>query len=263
VARDLLEAGRYRDAAFRLEHVWNACRATLGHNDRTTLNARLWLGVAHRCAGSPSLAAPHINAARDELARGFGRDSNDALSGRLSQAINLLALQRAGEARAQAEELLAIYEKRVGPAHPHSLICRLNISSAMYAQEDFSAALVQARRAADGLRDRLGTGHPYTLSAMMMHASLLAVQGDLADAAALEDHVGSERTRILGRRHPDTLRSWANHLLTRHEMGIAAASGERQAVIAELARLLGDEHPDVTAAISARRLLCVVDPQPF
>jgi hypothetical protein len=262
LARDLLEAGRYQEAATRMEHVWTACRETLGSNDRTTLNARRWLGVAHRCTGRPDLAAPHIDAARDELTRGFGRDSNDALSCRLSQAINLLALQRAQEAQTQAEELLAVYEERVGAEHPHSLICRLNLSSAMYAQDEFRTALVHARRAADGLRDRLGAGHPYTLSATMMLASLLAREDDLAHAAALEEHIVAERARILGRRHPDTLRARANYLLTWHEMG-NAAPGERQAVIAELARLLGEDHPDVTTTVSSRRLLCVVDPQPF
>ncbi|HEY6792053.1 MAG TPA: FxSxx-COOH system tetratricopeptide repeat protein [Trebonia sp.] len=263
VARDLLEAGRYRDAAARMEHVWTEYLDTLGHGDRAALNARRWLGVALRCTGRPDLAAPHIDEARAELARGFGAGAQDTLSAGLSQAINLLALQRPGAAKTQAEELLAAYDERVGPLHPYSLACRVTIAAALYAQEDFVPALDHAYRAADGLHTVLGAEHPYTLSATMMLANLRASDGDLAEAAELENRVATERSRVLGPLHPDTLRARANYLLTLHELGTMEASGERQEVIAELARLLGDDHPDVTTVISGRRLVCVIDPQPF
>ena len=53
VARDLLEAGRYAEAATRMSTVWAQSRDTLGDNDRNTLTALLLLGVAERCAGRP------------------------------------------------------------------------------------------------------------------------------------------------------------------------------------------------------------------
>jgi tetratricopeptide (TPR) repeat protein len=263
LARDLLEAGRYRDAADRLEKAWGDSREVLGDNDRATLVVRMWLGVARRCAGDPEVAATHIETARLGLTRGFGRDSSDALSCRMSQAINLLALRRAAQARKQAEELLATYEAQGGPSHPYSLICRLNIASAMFAQEQFAEAAVHARGAAEGLRSRLGTDHPYALAAMMMLANVLAQQGELAPAAELEQYVTERRARTLGPDHPDTLRSQANHLLTRHQMGDATALAERQEIIAELGRLLTIDHPDVITALGGHRLLCVVEPQPF
>lgn len=263
LARDLLEAGRYREAATRLEKVWGDSREVLGDNDRATLVVRMWLGVAHRCAGDPETAATHIEAARLGLTRSFGRDSSDALSCRMSQAVNLLALGRVNQARAQAEELLTVYNAQGGPSHPHSLICRLNVASTMFAQEQFAEAAVHARRAADGLRSRLGADHPYVLASMMMLANVLAQQGELAPAAELERYVTDMRARALGPEHPDTLRSQANHLLTRHDLGDTTASAERQAVIAELGRLLTIDHPDVTTAIRGRRLLCVLEHLPF
>ena len=83
--------------------VWGQCVETLGDSDRTTLNARLLLGVALRCVGHPEEAADHIERAGVGLTRGFGRDSTDALAARLSQGLNLLAMGHHREARDTAE----------------------------------------------------------------------------------------------------------------------------------------------------------------
>ena len=63
--------------------------------------------------------------------------------------------------------------------------------------------------------------------------------------------------------HPDTLRCRANLLLTEQELGVEGAAGKRQAVLAALGALIGPEHPDVTTALSGRRLLCAIDPPPY
>ncbi len=263
VVRDLLGAGRYAEAVTRMETVWAQCRDTLGDNDRTTLNARLLLGVALRQAGHPEQAESHIDWARTGLARGFGKDSSDALVSRLSQALNRLALERYLEARTAMEEVLAVYEERLGADHPYSFICGLNISTARYLEQDYQAAELQVRSAAAGLAERLGATHPYTLAAKMVLASTLASQDQLTLAGELEELVADERERVLGPQHPDTLRCQANLLLTRHAQGFEGAAEKRQAVIGDLGVLIGSGHPDVTTAMSGSRLLCVIDPLPF
>src|SRR5206468_3341187 len=104
-------------------------------------------------------------------------DSSDALAARLSQALNWLAAgeeeqyressakERFQKAKAAAENVLRVYENRLGPIHPHSLICRLNIATALCLSADYSTAEAEAQSAAEGLQDRLGADHPYTLSA--------------------------------------------------------------------------------------------------
>jgi hypothetical protein len=119
------------------------------------------------------------------------------------------------------------------------------------------------RSAVEGLEGRLGEAHPYTLAAKMVLATVLAHQGEFTEAGELEELVMTGRAQVLGPQHPDTLRCRANLLLTRHTQGVEGASGERQAVIEELATMLGGEHPDVTTAVSGGRLLCTIDPQPF
>jgi len=167
------------------------------------------------------------------------------------------------EARTAAEEVLAVYEQRVGQDHPHSLICRLNIATALCLEGEYPAAETEARTAADGLQARLGESHPYALAANMVLASVLAGRDDLPQAEEFERTVTQKRENVLGPRHPDTLRCRANLLLTKHALGDEVASGERQEVISELTALIGSEHPDITTAMKGDRLLCVIDPLPF
>ena len=59
------------------------------------------------------------------------------------------------------------------------------------------------------------------------------------------------------------LRSRANLLLTLRQREINGPAADRQHVIAELAELLGADHPDVIEASTNHRLFCVINPQPF
>jgi hypothetical protein len=192
-------------------------------------------------------------------------DSSDALASRLSQALNLIALGGAGvrDGRAAAADILRIYDARVGAAHPHSLICMLNIASAFYLEGDIATAHKHAEAAVSGMERRLGAAHPYTLAAMMVQASVLARLEKLAEAAGLEELVVAGRTAVLGAEHPDTLRCRANQLLTLQQQGEDVAAGEHQEVVRDLKERLGTEHPDVAAAAAGQRLLCMIDPQPF
>ena len=262
VARDLLETGRYAEVVTQMTDVWARCQAALGDDDRATLNAQVLLGVALRCDGRPDMAQEHFDRARGGLIRGFGRDSSDALAARLSSAINLLALSKVQDARIWAEEVLAIYQARLGPSHPHTLICRVNIATASCLQEEHEPALAAAQSAVAGLEDGLGADHPYTLAAKMVKAAVLASQGDLAEAATIEEQTAAELMRVLGNRHPDTLRCLANMLLTRHESA-GGETAERQAIIEQLTGMLGAQHPDIATLTHGGRLFRMIDPQPF
>jgi cellulose biosynthesis protein BcsQ/tetratricopeptide (TPR) repeat protein len=263
VARDLIEGGKYQEAASLLADVVMQSHRWLGDDARITLNARLWLGVAQRSAGDPERAAENIAAAVTGLSRGFGPDSNDALASRLSQALNQLALNQVAEGRNALVEVLAVYEGWLGTEHPNVLICRLNVATALCLEERYADALTSAERAVQGLSDALRPNHPYTLSAKLVWASVLAHLGKLEEAAELEELVLAERIKWLGPEHPDTLRCQANLLLTRRQQGANGQATERQQVIGELGSVLGPDHPDVTAAGASRRLFCVINPQPF
>lgn len=113
------------------------------------------------------------------------------------------------------------------------------------------------------MENRLGEEHPYTLAAKLVLASVLAWLGEPAEAARLEELVETSRVEVLGAHHPDTLRCRVNLLLTQAELEVPGASADRARAVAELAALLGPDHPDARAAVGQERLLCVIDPQPF
>jgi MinD-like ATPase involved in chromosome partitioning or flagellar assembly/tetratricopeptide (TPR) repeat protein len=262
IGRDLIEVGRYREAVRTLTETTEQAKEALDEA-RITLDARLWLGIAHRCNGQPRLAEASVNAAVNQLVRGFGRGSSSTLAGRLSQALNQLALGKYADGRVGLEQVLTAYEEWLGSDHPNTLVCRLNAATALCLEEDYLAARTRVEAAASGLATRLGRIHPYTLSANMMRGSVLACLGNLDDAAALEKQVLDDRIKVLGSEHPDTLRSQANQLLTQQLMGVNGQSGRRQDIIEALTEQLGSEHPDVAAASRNGRLFCMIDPQPF
>jgi hypothetical protein len=263
VGRDLIEAGRYREAARVLTEVAAQSQESLGDDARMTLNARLRLGIALRCVGDLAQATAHIDAAVSGLSRGFGQDSSGALAGRLSRALNQLALGQFTKGREGVEEVLAAYEGRLSAGHPNALICRLNVATALCLEDNYAAARRQVELAAEGLTLKLGSDHPYTLAANVMQGSVLASVGSLDEAATVEELALAARTRVLGPQHPDTLRCRANLLLTMRQRGLGGAAAERQHVIAELAEALGAGHPDVTEAGINHRLYCVINPQLF
>jgi hypothetical protein len=254
VARDLIEAGRYREATRTMTEVAVQAHDSLGDDARIALIARLWLGTAQRCAGDPGQAAENISAAVTGLVAGFGR---------LSLALNELALGQPADGRKGVEEVLAAYERRLRSNHPNVLICKLNMASALCLDEDYSAAKTHVDAAANGLRAGLGQAHPYTLAANFVQANVLVGLGRLDEALEVEASVLAERTRVLGGQHPDTLRSEVNLLLTERQRGSNGSTAELKHVTAELADALGAEHPDVAAAVLNHRLSCVVTPQPF
>ena len=175
----------------------------------------------------------------------------------------MLSLDLGSEAEREISPVLAVYQERLGPLHPHTLVCLLNLASAQRLNGDPRGALRAAESAADGLRDVVGKDHPYTLAAMMSRAVLLAEHGDLAAAEQLETEAAEGLLLALGPDHPDVLRCRANLLLTQQERGRPGAAAERNQVITQLAALVGLDHPHIAALQGERRLVRTLDPQPF
>jgi len=262
IGRDLIEAGRYREAVTILTENVDLAQRALG-DGRITLNARLWLGIAQRCAGDPERAAENIDAAVSGLIRRFGPDSNDALAARLNRALTQLALGKVSSGRAALDEILAAYQARLGPIHPNTLVCQLDLGTALCLEENYAVALPHIESALDGLTERLGWSHPHTLAATLMKGSVLACLDRPREAALAEKVVLEERTRVFGLQHPDTLRCQVNLMLSLEQMGMSDQAAERQHIIAELVDQIGAEHPDITAISANRRLFSRVIPQPF
>jgi MinD-like ATPase involved in chromosome partitioning or flagellar assembly/tetratricopeptide (TPR) repeat protein len=263
VVRDLIEAGRYTEAASRMEAVHRSGATEYGADSLLALNAQVLLGIALRNAGRPQEAEAHFQSASAGLIRRLGDSSTEALAARLGHALNLVALLRAEEADAEIEAVQEVYERTLGPRHPHTLVCQLDHVCARRTGDRDDAALEIIASVAERLDAVLGTNHPYTLAAGSVRGVLLADQGNLKLAEKTESLVVERLSGTLGLDHPDTLRCRANLLLTRVNLGASGARAERTHLIDRLVPVLGADHPQITMLRGEHRLLHTLDPQPF
>jgi cellulose biosynthesis protein BcsQ/tetratricopeptide (TPR) repeat protein len=262
VARDLVELGRYADAVGMMESVWQSSREAEA-GPVAEWNAEVLLGIALRATGRPKDAEAHFRDALDGLSNRLGDLSSEALSARLSHAGNLLTLRQPDRAEPEIRRVLVSYEERLGESHPHTLIALLNLAEALHQTEQQDDALDAAQSAAAGLMRTLGEDHPYTLAAQMSVGVLLAERNELAAAETLEQRTAERLRIVLGEDHPDALLSRANLLLTQMERGNQEAEEQLQEVIRHIADAIGAEHPHIDRLRHERRLMRILDPQPF
>jgi cellulose biosynthesis protein BcsQ/tetratricopeptide (TPR) repeat protein len=262
VARDLVELGRYAAAVDMLESV-RLSYIEVADEPVAEWNAQVLLGIALRSSGRPKDAEAHFRDALDGLTRRSGGSSSDALSCRISHAGNLLALRQPDVAEQEIRKVLSAYQERLGKSHPHTLVAMLNLADALRQTEQLADALDAAQSAATGLKEALGERHPYTLAALVSVGVLLADRDDLETAEALEAQTTEWLRDSLGPGHPDTLVSHANLLLTRIERGSHEDEAEREDIVRQLADLIGADHPHIARLRQERRLMRILDPQPF
>jgi tetratricopeptide (TPR) repeat protein/cellulose biosynthesis protein BcsQ len=262
VARDLVELGRYTDAVDIMESVWqSSVEADAG--PVAGWDAEVLLGIALRATGRPKEAEAHFRDALNGLSNRLGDLSSEALSARLSHAGNLLALRQPEVAEPEIRQVLASYQERLGESHPHTLIAMLNLAEALRQTERQDDALQAAQSATAGLIRTLGEDHPYTLAAQLLVGVLLAERHELEAAEELEKNTVDRLGHMLGEDHPDSLLSRANLLLTQMERGNQQAEEQRQEVIRQVADAIGAGHPHIERLRQERRLMRILDPQPF
>jgi MinD-like ATPase involved in chromosome partitioning or flagellar assembly/tetratricopeptide (TPR) repeat protein len=262
LARDYLEGGEYRSAVDTAREVYASSSKSMGADSLPALDARVLLGVALRGAGKPEEAKPHFDEALQQLRNRLSDVGSSTLACRLSRSVNLWALDELAEAEAEMHYVLAEYQRELGPNHPHTLVCQVNLASTLRRQLEQDKAAAAIASALDGLERVLGPEHPYTLAATMVDGVLLADRGDYDKAAEAEARALAALTRVLGPTHPDTLRCRANLLLTRRNLGEDTGT-DLARVIGQLELVLGMEHTTVVSLRKNRRLLRVLDPQPF
>ena len=263
IVRDLIVVGEYVEAAARMEGMYEVVAKEFGADSQGALDTQVLLAITLRTVGRAAQAEEPFLAAYEILSRKSETASSETLACRLSHGVNLLSLDRFPEAVTEIELVLPEYERLRGPRHPHTLACRVDLATALRFAGERDRALDIIREAAHGLAEMLGEEHPYTLAAMTVWGVLLADLGQLAEAEELETRTVDLLARVLGAAHPDTLCGRANLLLTRQELGDASAAAQREAIIGQLARLIGENHPSVVTLRKERRLARSLDPMPF
>ena len=127
---------------------------TLGDDDRITLNARLLLGVALRCAGHPEQAAePHrCRQDRPDPRVRRGQQRRPGMPPEPGAEPAGPGPGSGGQERQRRVSWLSM-RGELGSEHPHSLICQLNIATALCLEGEYPAAETAAQSAVDGLQN--------------------------------------------------------------------------------------------------------------
>lgn len=264
LARDLIEAGDYSAAVDGALEAYQTAARRMGTDSGAALDAQVLLGIALRGAGKPDQAEQQFEEALRLLRSQFGETGSATLACKLSYSVNQLALDRFDEAEAETATVLAEYQRRLGPSHPHTLVCHVNLAATLRQQGAAAAdrATEAIDTALDGFAKVLDPEHPYNLAAAMVESVLLADRGDFEKAADGEARTAATLARTLGTSHPDTLRCRANLLLTRRDLG-DDTTAEFARLITQLEAKLGADHMTLATLRKNRRLLRALDPQPF
>ncbi|NUR62183.1 MAG: tetratricopeptide repeat protein [Catenulispora sp.] len=247
LARDMTEAGRFREAVELLRATLETYREVLGDDFVETLRTAKSLAVALRKCGELDEAQQLTAVTYERYVARFGERHPDTRACALNRAANLAAQDRDSEAVAIAAECLATYEEELGEQHPYTLVTVNNMAVYARADGDLGLARSLAERAVAGCDAALGPSHPATLAAAGNLANCLADGGEVDAALATEQRVLGGLGQRLGEGHVYTLIAEANHAVTLRAAG--GTEGNREAdsiasrVTAQLARLLGTEHP--------------------
>ncbi|MFI1980252.1 tetratricopeptide repeat protein [Streptomyces wedmorensis] len=222
-------------------------------------NDHLWQPDAHQTlsragtslidAGLSSAATAFWQDTTRDSERLLGSDHPDTLTIRANLAVALSLEDRAEEALAIEEEVLAVRERVLGKDHPDTLLSRSNLA-VIYRDADNRSPRARGesprRQPTADSRQLLGEDHPATLTARGNVASSPLALGRPEEAAQIEEGLLADRLRVSGENHPHTLIARANLAASYQRAGrLAEAIALQEDVVAANERLLPADDPDV------------------
>jgi Mrp family chromosome partitioning ATPase len=263
-ARDLRLAGNYAESAELLRETYEQYVDVLGDDFVDTLRTATSLAVSLRKLGNLDAAYEITQETQHRYLNRLGPDHPDALACTLNLACDLSALDDKPAARDLASNVMRSFERTLGAAHPHTLAVASNLSTYLRGSGALKDAHALAERTLETLRSRLGDHHPFTLAGAINLANCLVDLQSPGDAEALGAATLISFKQAYGARHPDTLVCEANLAVTIRENGrTEEAETRRQQVLGEMALVLGEEHPNVTALRSWSLQNRDLEPQPI
>ncbi len=157
----------------------------LGPEHRTTLEARVNIGVALEAAGDAARAAAHYEEVRPIIVRVLGADSQHGMFITTQLASAYTKLGRLDEALPLARDVVATSERRFGPDHPVTAQAHATLGTLLYQRRELDAAIVELRTALAVQKQRLGDEHRETAATELNLAVALVDAGQPTPAIPL------------------------------------------------------------------------------
>eukprot|EP00937_MAST-01D_sp_MAST-1D-sp2_P004168 g4168.t1 len=210
----------------------------------------LILDDAPGAAALPAAAAPALALnGRMGSSGGDGTRAMDPLEAQLEKLAQTAALLeetgRPAEAEPYREEILAMRDRQLGPAHPDTLAAANNLALVLSEQNKLDEAEPLYRGALAGFEKVIGASHPSTLTLLNNIAMLLRQQDRLDEAEPFLRRAlaGSEQT--LGPHHQHTLQAVNNLASLLHDSDkLEEAEPLLRQALDSHSKTLGDSHPD-------------------
>lgn len=262
LARDLREAGDYERAVALSQTVVAGYRKLFGDQSHDVLVAQTNLAASLRSAGEIAEASRLFDDTYHHLLVGLGPLSPDTLFSRLSRGANLLLKGELEQARVELAETETQLVQVFGEGHPYVLVCRNNLTVAMWDSGELAAARELAT--ATAVTAALGATHPLSMAVANNLAVYTILNGEVqAGREQLRVVVGRLR-ETLGEDHPDTLRGRGNLALAEQTAtGGGTGSNDRIRLADRLANRIGQHHPSVVNLREGRYVRRVIDAHPY
>jgi tetratricopeptide (TPR) repeat protein len=154
-------------------------------------------------------------------------------------------------ARLLFDRSLSLYERTLGPEHPHTATSLNNLAGLLDAQGNYAAARPLFERVLAIREKALGAEHPDTGASLNNLAGLLRAQGDYAGAKPLFERALAISEKALGAEHLHTGTSLNNLALLLHAQGdYAGAKPLYEQALAICVKALGAQHPDTGLSLN-------------
>ncbi|MGN9912783.1 FxSxx-COOH system tetratricopeptide repeat protein [Phytohabitans sp. LJ34] len=260
VARDLYGLGRYAEALELQRTVWPAYRERLGDRHPLVLSAWRTIVLGLRKTGQVTAALEDARRLYLVTQGHVGADHELSLAAMMTYANTLCAAGDLGQAWNVATDAMYRYRRHFGERNPLSLVAAANQAIILRAMGERRRARQFGESSFYRLRQVLGQQHPYTIAAAIGVGNDLVLAHETERARRLLASTLDDARRVRGERHPETL-------VCAVDLGLLAPAGTPDAdllgsAIAELRRVLGPEHPLVTAAADGHPGESEIEPPP-
>ncbi|MFV2211724.1 FxSxx-COOH system tetratricopeptide repeat protein [Actinomadura sp. LOL_016] len=260
LARDLHGLGRYREAAQLQQEALGRMQETLAPNHAFVLHAEMSQAATLRELGAH---AESLRLAEDthrlHLQR-FGERHQDTLAARRVLAMACVRTGDADRARQLAETALTGYRRVMGRDHPFAHACTTDLTVALRALGGHEPARAIDDTTLQALTRLLGPDHYYSLCCSVGLVHDLFALGRLEAAHSHSADTLARFENRYGANHAHTLACAHNHQVISAALG---REGPGRDPLIALARLLGDDHPEILAAKEGGLLECVIEPIPL
>lgn len=268
LARDWRDAGDFDRSAALLKQTLDHMVNTRGPDSRSTLTTKSNYAVSLRSLGQIEEARQLHQESYARLLELFGAENPETVSCRFSLALTLLTAGEGDQGVAELVAIREIWERRLGPQHPFTLVCMNDLAIAERQLGRLGDARDLIRPAVTSLTEVLGTDHPYTLTAQMNLAiceAALSAEGGAGLVIARETllDIGDGIRQVFGPEHPNTFRYEANLAMIEGALGAETADDRLAALRVRVVNKLKETHPIVSGLDRRRYLYRIIDPHQF